>query len=81
MPTIEESSCPACQAPPGSLRLDVKLVAAPVGTYSLAGVLPKVTARDRPVLTCTACPLDLVGETDGRHVTFNKPPPATALPE
>lgn len=74
MATIEQSPCPACGAPAGALQLDEQLVADPIGSHSLAGVMLKVNARFRPVLTCTSCPLSLVGEYDGqRHVTF---PPA-----
>lgn len=75
MAPIEESQCPACGGPPGSLRLGEKLVADPIGLHPQAGVMMKVTARSRPVLTCSACNLSLVGEYDaaGRHVTFSPP--------
>lgn len=75
MPTIDTSSCPRCAAAPGTLRLATILQARPVGDFSLAGVMMKFPARERVRLTCTACPLDLVGDydEDGRHVTFSAP--------
>ncbi len=74
MASVEASTCPSCGAPPGALRLEFKLVVAAVGDFSLAGVMTKFPARERPVLTCSACPLHLVGEFDGRHVTFTPAP-------
>lgn len=72
MATVDASACPACKAPPGSLRLTGGLQARPLGSFSLAGAQMKVSARSVPVLTCTACPMRLVGEfdRDGCHVTF-----------
>ncbi len=74
MATVEESNCPACKAPPGTLQLAARLQAQEVGDFSLAGVMTKFSAREVPVLTCAACPLELVGRYEGRHVTFSAPP-------
>lgn len=75
MPTVDNARCPACGAGPGTLAIVERLVAAPLGTYSLAGAQLKASARVRPVLTCTACALEKAGEydADGRHVTFQPP--------
>jgi hypothetical protein len=75
MGTIDLSACPSCAAPPGSLRLSDQFVAAPIGSFSLAGVGTKVTATRRPVLSCGACGLEVTGvyDPDGRHVTFTPP--------
>lgn len=77
MASIKESPCPCCGAPPGTLHLDRVLQAEPVGSFSLAGVMPKFPARSRPRLTCSACGLDLLGEyiDAGRNVTFPLPEP------
>jgi hypothetical protein len=74
MPTVEESPCPQC-GELETMRLEIKLVATPIGAFSLAGVQMKVSARQRPVLTCTHCELFLIGEyePDGRHVVFDSP--------
>jgi hypothetical protein len=72
MPTPEKSPCPRCDAEPGTLSVSFELVGNPLGSFSLPGMQMKVTARTRPVLRCSACPLEVVGEldADGRHVTF-----------
>lgn len=71
MTTVQESPCPVCGTA-DTLKLDVRLVANAIGSFSIAGAMPKVTARERPVLTCSACGLDVLGQfdPDGRHVTF-----------
>lgn len=80
MASIEASPCPSCNAAPGTLRLAEQLVADPIGSFALAGVMMKFNARSRPVLTCSNCPLHLVGDydQDGRHATF--PPLPAAAP-
>lgn len=52
--------CPECHIV-GSLALEWKLVAKPQGTYSLAGVQPKVSAKEWPYLVCQteSCCYDL----------------------
>lgn len=75
MTSVDESPCPVCEAPPGCLAIEARMVAAPLGSFSLAGVGLKVPARLRPVLTCSACGLQVVGSfvDDGTAVVF--PPP------
>ena len=71
MASIEASACPKC-CTPDSLQLTDQLIAQPIGSFSLAGAQLKFSAQSRPVLTCTACELRLVGtyDPDGRHVMF-----------
>jgi len=66
----EDVSCPKCQAPPGSLSVEFKLAAKPLGTWSLAGAQTKVAAEWRPVLACSDCDFFRVGSYDGHHATF-----------
>lgn len=79
MALAEQSPCPSCTAT-GTLSVDQVFDAAPIGDYSLAGVMMKTTGRFRPVLRCSACGLDHLGEydTDGRHVLFPPIPVAPA---
>lgn len=44
--------CPHCHTT-GSLRIEVRLVAKPLGSYSIAGAQPKVVATQIPHLVCT----------------------------
>lgn len=71
MSTIDHSPCPRCGAVE-SLALTKALIASRPGTYSLSGTTFKVSAVERPVLSCSACDLRVVGEfdADGHHVTF-----------
>ena len=68
---IYRTNCPNC-GEAGTLSIDERLVANEIGTFSLSGAQIKVTARGRPVLTCSSCPFALVGnyDEDGKHVTF-----------
>ena len=76
MATADTATCPTCTTT-GTLRVDLRMCANPLGTFSLAGAGMKVTARVRPVLTCTTpgCGFHLAGDLDpdGRHVTFPTP--------
>lgn len=74
MTTAQESNCPACDQH-GSLVIETHIVANPLGTFSIAGAQMKVTARERLVLRCSACGLEITGECDedGRHATFSSP--------
>lgn len=74
---VAKAPCPRC-ASTGTLTVTDRLVAKPVGTFSLAGHQPKVSARRRPELACSECGLRRLGEydPDGRHVTF--PPGPTS---
>lgn len=64
---LDTTPCPDCGAT-GTLTIDVKLVANPIGSFSLAGAQLKVS----PVLSCTAtgCGFEQVGDFDGRHAVF-----------
>ena len=77
MAKIEDTPCPACGRT-GTLRIGNVLHAAPVGGFSLAGVMLKFSARDRPRLACARCPYRLVGEYDGGHAVFHPGGPAPA---
>lgn len=66
---LDTTPCPNCEAT-GTLAIDVKLVANPLGSHSLAGAQLKVSARERPVLSCSACDFELAGEFDGQHAVF-----------
>jgi hypothetical protein len=68
---IDETPCPDCGAV-GNLHIDIRLVAKPPGTFSLAGNQMKVSASQLPVLECP-CGFSLVGEFDGPHVVFRPP--------
>jgi len=58
---LDNVQCPQCGLV-GGLHVDWNLVAAPVGTWSLAGRSRKAVASWRPVLLCGGCDLHLVGE-------------------
>lgn len=73
MAKLETTPCPGC-ATVGSLGIEQVLQAAPIGSFSLAGAMFKVSARARPQLACGVCPYRLVGEFDGdRHAVFPNP--------
>lgn len=59
MPTVEETPCPACGGK--TLELATRLVAKKPGTYSVAGVQPKVVATQVTVWRCTAQECDAQG--------------------
>lgn len=80
MAKLETTPCPRCRAT-GSLRIEQILQAAQVGSFSLAGVMTKFSARARPQLVCDKCPFQLVGEFDGdHHAVFPRPTLHTDLP-
>lgn len=66
-----EPRCPQCGAGPDAVSLTVRLWAQPLGSFSLAGQQMKVSARERPVFSCTACDLCLVGEFEDDHAVFH----------
>lgn len=49
---LQENKCPSCGTK-GSLTLEMRLRAKPLGTYSLAGMQPKVAAIPWPYLVCS----------------------------
>jgi hypothetical protein len=50
---LAEIPCLVCGS--GPLEAEYRLVAKPPGTYSLAGVQPKVAATERLFVVCRAC--------------------------
>lgn len=66
---IEETACLTCNRV-GTLYIEVKLVAKPIGSFSLAGAQMKVTAESKPFLLCSVCDFERIGEFDGDHVVF-----------
>jgi len=53
MATVEETPCPGCGAL--ALRIEERLEAKPLGTFSLAGQQLKASAWLWPWLVCGAC--------------------------
>jgi hypothetical protein len=49
---LKKLPCPQCNTQ-GSLKLENRLVAKPLGSYSIAGAQPKVVATQVPHLVCT----------------------------
>lgn len=72
---VEQQKCMVCEAGPGTLTIDVELVARPLGTFSISGSTMKVTAAQLPVLKCSGCGLHVVGRfsRDGRQYEFPNP--------
>jgi hypothetical protein len=66
-----DAPCPVCAST--TLHIVQKLVATPMGTYSLAGAQVKVLARPGIVLECRTCGASTVGrvEPGGTHAVFN----------
>lgn len=58
---LAHAQCTNCQSI-GTLELSTRLEARPPGTYSLAGVQPKVSAREVPMLTCSSCGAECRGK-------------------
>jgi len=59
-PNVADTPCPACGEK--TLTIEMRLTAAPVGTFSLAGVGMKVTAATKPWLICTNCGIEAEGK-------------------
>lgn len=57
---VPGSSCPFCGYKP--LRLELRLQAKPLGTFSLAGGQVKFSATQWPWLVCDGCKADAPGE-------------------
>lgn len=69
-------SCPQCEAV-GTLSVQWKLVARPLGSHSLAGAQVKLSARETPHLECSACEFSEAGEPTTCAVTT----PETVAPD
>ena len=54
-----EQTCPGCGHE--GLRIEWRLAARPVGSYSLSGAQMKVSATRKPVLICDGCGAEAEG--------------------
>lgn len=70
--TIKRTPCPKCSKV-GGLFISIKLIAKPLGTFSLAGAQVKASAYQAPVLECSLCDFNLVGEFDGEEHAIFRP--------
>lgn len=57
--TDEMPPCPNCGA--DELRIEMRLRAKPIGTFSIAGASPKVVATEVPWLVCGGCGVEAEG--------------------
>jgi hypothetical protein len=66
--------CPAC-GQQGGLTIGMRLVAKPIGTWSLAGAQLKTSAVRTLGLGCNRCGMMLYGtlDADGNFVTTDRP--------
>lgn len=68
--SITRTACPKCGAI-GYLHIEAKMVAKPLGTWSLSGNQVKTVAGMKPFLKCHNCDLDIQGDWDGNsHAVF-----------
>lgn len=72
MSKIAQATCPGCQTK-GTLSIVMKMVAMPIGGFSLAGTQPKVTARELPVLVCSDanCTFNVIGRIEAGKAVFD----------
>lgn len=56
--------CPKCGAA-GTVALRPALIVQPLGSFSLAGVQLKVSAREGWELACSACAFRVLGQVEG----------------
>lgn len=59
---IEETPCPNCGEK--KLRVEYRLEAKPIGTFSVAGSQPKVAARQWPWVVCDGCGVEARAKED-----------------
>lgn len=79
MAETERRACPWCTET-GSLFISSKLVAKPIGEWSLAGMGMKAVIRQVPVLVCSACNTECDGTVDADGgAQFNPEGATTAL--
>jgi hypothetical protein len=66
-----EGTCPKC-GKVGALDISMKLVANPIGSFSLSGYQMKASTRLAPFLECLNCDFAIQGkiDTDGKHAIF-----------
>lgn len=58
---LAATPCPQCEAV-GTLSMQWKLVARPLGSHSLAGAQVKLSARETPYIECSECRFSKAGE-------------------
>lgn len=56
----EQQTCPACGHE--GMRIEWRLKARPLGSFSLAGSQMKVSATETPYLICDGCDIEAEGE-------------------
>lgn len=65
-------ACPDC-GQTGGLTIGTRLVARPLGTWSLAGAQMKTSARTMAELACSRCGMSRVGRIEGNHFVQEAP--------
>lgn len=83
---LAATPCPRCGVAEGRLAVTVGMAARPLGSHSLAGAQPKVSAREVPVLACSGegCGFRITGvfepagasAASATHASFPHPEPA-----
>jgi predicted RNA-binding Zn-ribbon protein involved in translation (DUF1610 family) len=70
---VYEAKCPSCGEGPNTLWIEQRMIALPVGSFSLAGAQLKVSATTKPVLICVSCGMEIVGsfDDDKDHALFD----------
>jgi hypothetical protein len=73
-----DGPCPICGA--SALHIEVRLTAAPIGTFSIPGAQPKIAASSTAHLVCRSCKAETQGviEPGHTHARFN--PKAMKIP-
>jgi hypothetical protein len=59
MTSIDKTPCPSCGAV--ALRIEWRLTARPIGSFSLSGAGMKLSAREVPWLICGSCEIEIQG--------------------
>lgn len=68
---VREIPCPKCGAPPGALTLGQQIALDTISPFALLGVGTPLDFKILLTLSCSRCPLLLVGELDEHnHVDF-----------
>lgn len=52
----EDTPCPGCGV--NALRIEMRLISKPIGSFSLAGVAMKTVAQGWPYLVCDNCKIE-----------------------
>ncbi len=79
---VEETPCPGCKQVGTLVLIPEKLVAKPLGTWSLSGAQMKTSAYVAPVIECGNCNWQAVGryvtEKGGTYAVFDNPDSGSA---